>query len=366
MVPYLVPLLVLLAGLGPTTQELELPRPELSWRARPAAVESVPSSAELARDLAEGRDGTLIGHDKIARIELDVDAAPDVLMLTFTRNARDGRMLEGSTDYSAEISGYHAGKLIGWREHARGRENEGRLEKVLLPPSASKRRLRLTVRSARAPPRLSDIGLYRLHKGAIHDYWLCLGASIQEQAVRHDSFKALVKERFGGDPVLFNRAVGGWASRDLRRHLPAILAEHPHARFVLVHIGGNDVSAQRPYPGGADSLRANLKAVISGITAAGKVPMLARLSYRRYRSSPKVGPEKNGSLPYVIKVYDPLILEHTPWLYDAATARGSMDAYGWFHAHPDALKPDGIHPNVAGRDAFNRLWVDAVGPVVYR
>ncbi len=366
MLLHLVALLLLFAGPGSSSADLELPRPERSWRATPAAVESEPESPELRRDLAEGRDGTLIGRERLLRVELDLEADPHELMLTFTRNPRNGWMLEPRTEYLAEISGYHGGKLLGWREHARGREQEGRLDKIMLPPSAAKRRLRLTVRSKREPPRLADIGLYRLRKGAAQDYWLCLGASIQEQAVRHAAFKALVEERFGYDPVLFNRAVGGWASRDLRRELAAILADHPHARFVLVHIGGNDVSAQRPYPGGAETLRANLRAIISAVTAAGKVPMVARLSYRRYRSSPRVGPEANGSLPYVLEVYDPLIRELTPWLYDAAAARGRVDAYGWFRTHPDTLKPDGIHPNTAGRAAWNRLWVDAVGPLVYR
>ena len=350
-----LPLFMLLLPWGASAEEP--PRPEESWRYVAVDANSEPPAPDLEAAMRGGRDGRAEVAASELRLTVDLPPSRHPGMLTFTREPRAGAMRDARTAFVVELDGH---------EIAQGGELEGRLEKVMLLASASPHRLVLTVTSERSRVRLADVGLYSLRPGATHDYWLCVGASIQEQSVRHADFKRLVGERFGHDPVLFNRAEGGWTSTHLRRALPDILARHPHATYVLIHIGGNDVSGYRPYPGGAAVLKKNLKAILETVRAAGKVPIPARLSYRRYRSSPRVGPESAGSLPYVEKIFDPLIERYAPAFFDPEARRGRVDAYSWFREHPTELKRDGIHPNARGRASWNRLWVDSAGPVVYR
>ena len=70
---------------------------------------------------------------------------------------------------------------------------------------------------------LRDIGLYAMDPGGSNDYWLCLGTSIQRQSIRSATFKQMIRQRFGYDPVLFNEAVSGWTTMDLRKATEEIL-----------------------------------------------------------------------------------------------------------------------------------------------
>ena len=158
--------------------------------------------------------------------------------------------------------------------------------------------------------------------------------------------------------MVFNRAEGAWSARDLRRALPRLLKRHPWASYVAIHIGGNDVTAQRPHPGGGPALRRELSAILDVVAAAHRVPILARLSYRAYRRKPRVPPERNGAGPYVREIFDPLIREHCPAFFDAVRGAGRVDLYGWFRAHPEELKRDGIHPNGRGKASWVRLWLE--------
>ena len=219
-------------------------------------------------------------------------------------------------------------------------------------------------------PELSEIALYELRDGRAHDYWLFVGASIQASAIRQDQFNQFVRARHPRqDPVAFNLAVGGWKTDTLLAALPGFLEEHPHARYVAIHIGGNNVSANRPWPGGADVMERELREIIRLVEASGKIPILARLSYRAYKPKGNAGavpPEENGSLPYNINVHDPMIAELCPLFYDLQAGRGRVDPYNWLKSHPEQLTPDGVHLTPVGRRHWTRLWAEQAGAVVYR
>jgi lysophospholipase L1-like esterase len=216
------------------------------------------------------------------------------------------------------------------------------------------------------PVKLTDIGLYRLDGKGRKDYWLIIGASIQAQSIRNSVFKKMVQERFSGyDPVMFNLAVSGWRSDHLRKALPGFLKEHPHAAYVGIHIGGNNVTQYRPYPGGAKQLEQDLAAIIKMIKQSGKTPILSRLSYRAYKGNQPVPPEENGSGPYVTNIYDPLIKKYCPLFFDRPTGKGKVNAYDWFKEHQEELAPDGIHVTKPGEESWNRLWVEGAGSVIY-
>ncbi len=211
-----------------------------------------------------------------------------------------------------------------------------------------------------------NLGVYGPSSETRNDYWLALGASIQNQSMRHARFQPLARKTYPGyDPILFNLAVSGWGTGELLRNLPAILGSHPYATYVLIHIGGNNITWARPYDGGAATLQRELREILTEVKRAGKIPVLARLSYRQYRDPLPVPPEENGSWPYVRNIFDPLIREFCPAFFDWDRGQGLVDFYTWFKEHPEELSSDGIHLNAQGEMSWGRIWVEQAGRVVY-
>ncbi len=317
-------------------------------------------------------------------------AAPDACALLGIASAHDWRLEPGISDQRMEVPAsrrvgirvpasktptlvtfaapaeqHHTARFVV-RERAgailkRGSLTPRRLQTVQVPASATERWIAVEVADPRVTA-LADVGTYRLDEDGTGDAWLFVGASIQAAAIDHRRFKAAAQARFGTDPIAINRAVGGWTSGDLRDALPAILSAHSEARYVLIHIGGNDVTGSRPYPGGAKALADNLRAILTIVTAAGKIPVLGRLSYRRYEDRPGQPPRASrGSGPYVEALYDPLIARGCP-----AIAEAPVDLYGLTREQPGLLASDGVHLTEEGSEAFERRWLLTVGGVVYR
>jgi lysophospholipase L1-like esterase len=211
-----------------------------------------------------------------------------------------------------------------------------------------------------------NLGFYEPKSDARNDYWLALGASIQNQSMRQARFNPAVRRQHPrADPVLFNLGVRGWSSTDLLANLPALLERHPHADYALIHIGGNDISSARPYPGGSEILETNLDSILTLIEGAGIIPVLARVSYRRYQGEYPVPPESNGSEPYGRTIHDRVCQARMRDFFNSNTGRCSVDFYDWFRKHPDELAADGVHLNAKGEESWNRLWVEKAASVVY-
>jgi len=271
------------------------------------------------------------------------------LMLTFEWGAT--RRTPGSAAWTLDVADGH-----GWRRIARGQARALRLEAVVLEASTSERVVRLRFHDRRVEG-VEELGLYRLDPEGERDVWLFVGASNQWRGITQGRFRGAAAARFGREPVVLNRAEGAWSAARLRRALPGILEAHPEARYVGIHVGGNDVSAHRPWPGGADRLRRDLEAIVGMVEAAGMVPILARLSYRRYRRSPAVPPDANGATPYVEHVYDPVIA--------ACCARFDVDMHDLYRDRPELLSADGIHPTPEGELAWVEAWIEGAARVIY-
>ena len=334
--------------------------PTQGWRATPSGVYASSAENEIAA-LAKGGDASW--SPALSRSEWFAFKLPEGrrFLLTFACPKTETpvyAVLERSTD--------SAGKE--WQQTA-VQQPKGKLDKFIIDRrKGAWWRVRFAFKQKTEPSalKITDIGLYSLDVER-PDYWLTVGASIQAQSIRNDVFKRMVQERYPGyDPVMFNLAVGGWRGSHLRKAIHGFLKEHPHARYVCVHIGGNNVSPNRPYPGGAEELTDDLHAILTAIKDAGKIPILSRLSYRAYKGAKPVPPEENGSGPYVTKIFDPMIEQYCPDFFDKKTGRGLVDAYTWFKEHPEELSPDGVHVNPQGAESWNRLWAEHAGGVIYR
>ena len=128
-----------------------------------------------------------------------------------------------------------------------------------------------------------------------------LGASITYGAVRDGKvLQKMVRESQDPGVEIFSEAVSGWTSTRLASKIDEFVKKHPRGTYFVIHIGGNDVSIRRPYPGGAVKLRKNLEKILQTIQQYGSHPILMRLSFRAYKDSL----EEDGSLPYNLEVYD--------------------------------------------------------------
>lgn len=223
--------------------------------------------------------------------------------------------------------------------------------------------------SSEASPKLVRLRIYQLDKKGRNDYWLFLGASLTTAGCRPNEFNAIIRKKYKGfDPYVANEAVSGWSSRHLIKALPGFLRKHRHARYVAIHMGGNNVSAARPYPGGSKVLARELEQVLQMIIKAKKIPVLSRLSYRAYKSrgsKPAVPPETNGSGPYVQNIYDPLIRKYCRPFFDEKKKIGRVDFYNFYKKNQDLIGGDGIHLKRAGYVAMNQIWAERAGGVVY-
>jgi lysophospholipase L1-like esterase len=335
--------------------------PSKGWRVNPSLVVASSAASQLGL-LNHGEDASW--QPDLSRSEWIAFRLPEPgrFLLTFSVN-------KAQTPVYAVLERRTVASPVGHWETAQVLLPKARLDKFAFDRGEFEWwRIRFTFRQKDQPSefKVTDIGLYSLDVPR-PDYWIDIGASIQAQSIRNSVFKRMVKERFPGyDPVMFNLAVGGWNSVHLRKALPGFLKDHPDAQYVCIHIGGNNVTPNRPYPGGADQLKDDLVAILTMIRDAGKIPILSRLSYRAYKGAKPVPPEENGSGPYVTAIYDPLIKQYCPDFFDDATGKGIVDAYTWFKEHPEELSADGVHVNPTGAESWNRLWAERAGGVVYR
>src|SRR5690606_19067921 len=272
-----------------------------NWRAKPVRIEASGNPAALS-NLLKGKTSTWrpgAARDGQWFSMRFPDSLSTPVLLTYSASSQIEAVLEASFNTTDGRNG----DWLGLDTSVSGPF----LNKVDIPPPKG---LWVRVRfkgNGAGTLKVWNLGLYAPRRGMRNDYWLALGASIQNQSMRQARFHPVIRRAHPrADPVLFNLAVRGWSSGDLLGNLPALLESHPHAGYALVHIGGNDVTFSRPFPGYAEELQANLETILDTLENAGIIPVLARLSYRRYPGEPAVPPDENGSGPYVTEIYDPL------------------------------------------------------------
>ncbi len=136
--------------------------------------------------------------------------------------------------------------------------------------------------------------------------------------------------------------------------------------LYVVHTGGNDVSSQRPWPGGQATFQSNYDTLIQQITATDAVVPLP-LTKRLYTTPPEVvdgdlASEENGSKPYNENIIYPAIQSVAP---DWRNAPGTpfVNPYELADRYPQLLSSDGVHGYGAslGRYILARLAGRALG-----
>ncbi len=342
--------------------------PRKNWRLHALDAVASADTASLRADLMSGTDGSLTSPAETAWIAVHIPALADPAFLTFEADQLISVAAMEAFDSTDGQNGVWSPLPV---EIYQPNPGVNRLQKLDIAAGGS-RWVRLTVtNSADGAFTLSSLALYQLDPDGWNDYWMLAGASIQESAVYNQTFKHLVKTHYGYDPVIFNVSISGSTAGGVLNRMPNDLARHPHARYICVAGGGNNITPARPYPGGATVLSNDLRGVMQTISDAKRIPILTRLSFRPYPAAPVVdtfndpASEAYGSGPYVEKIYDPLIAEFCPDFYDREKGRGLVDAYTHFLEHQDELWSDGVHPVASGKAAWNVLWAVDAGEIVY-
>ncbi|MFN3651922.1 MAG: SGNH/GDSL hydrolase family protein [Armatimonadota bacterium] len=367
-------LLLLAVAPAPARPGAEPESPDFRWRlpVRPAALEA--SAGELLPGPDDGppqlRWSLSLSPGQAAELRVPTRRARDRDLLLFTVADVEPKVPLRLTLLDAD--GAAAAEELLSADEIRVarqrslilREADGRpatLRVELVPPengSPLPERVEVT---------LSRMQFFRLSERSRPDAWLVVGASLEEAAFKDpDQFWRAVRRRYPqADPLLISLAQGGWVIDNALRRAPETLRRHPQIRTVLVHIGGNDITRARYYPNDAGRIRDRMRELLELLSGDGRQVYLSRMSYRAYKTEPRVPPEFHGSLPYNQMIYDPLIREYSPALLDPRTLQTRMDPYDYFLRHPEELSPDGVHNTEKGQESWIRLWTDAVTPLVY-
>ncbi|WP_269542600.1 GDSL-type esterase/lipase family protein [Cerasicoccus fimbriatus] len=355
--------------------------PATGLRVKPLAAYDTHSAGAFSDAMLEGLTPASIriagGEEWIGTMQLP--AMLEGGFMTFTATIKDYLVeAEVSSDSQDGVDGSWSPLPITlWQQN----ENMiWRAQKVELPvmESSAWLRLRITANPSVSKMDIRNLELHAYDRLGRDDYWLMIGASISSQGTDMRLFKERVQELYGDtwDPVLFNLGISGTYSNSWLQGSPnrleQAIALHPRAKYAFVHLGGNDVSADRPYVEGSESnaeIEANLRRIYTTLIDAGIQPIPMRLTFRDYKDDPPVLGginEGNGSLPYNLQIVDPLVEELVPSAFDSVANKPIVDAYDYFLKNQHTLSADGIHLGTGGRAAWSQEILAGMGAgIVY-
>ena len=344
------------------------------WRLRPLSATDSYGNATLQNNLTSGTDftdKTTLNPGSTRTLTFQLPALSNGGMFIFNpeNNISD---LTVSTYQSDNGSSW---TTLNGNIYKNGQSNK--LQKADIPQSASGKWFKINFQNTGSSSiQLKEMGLYQF-LGGRNQYFLLLGASITESSGSVFDWRNTINTRLGTSyqPVFFNWAVGGDNTYGLSTRIDEFLAQHPQAGYVLLEIGGNDVSATRPmsfsdYKGSylAD-MDTRIRSIVQKIINAGKIPVLSRISYRNYPAQTsyagKIQPavnggsnQENGSLPYNF-ILDKVIKDLVPDFWSQSERRGTLDFYQFTINNQNWLvNGDGIH--FYGSEAYHirDFWTD--------
>jgi hypothetical protein len=166
----------------------------------------------------------------------------------------------------------------------------------------------------------------------------------------------------GAEVEVYAHAASGFDAGQVQALLSEAMATFPDKTLFFVHAGGNNVTANRPYPGGEAALAAQLNGLIDIAAARPGSVILSDLTFRDYGDTTAKN-EPSGSKPYNDTIYLPAFRARQAALlsrayYADGTPVSCLYEWSW-EARDSYLSADNIHPaNPGGRDLL-RDWLAA-------
>lgn len=201
-----------------------------------------------------------------------------------------------------------------------------------------------------------------------------IGASILEDlnpgvnlTQRNTTFESLLASSGAPGVEVYSNAVGGHTAEQSLAKLVEAMNAFPSDTLFFVHTGGNNVSDNRPYPGGAAALQTALTALIAQANTRPGSVLISDLTFRDY-SDTTADDEDAGSKPYNDNVYKPLMQSNLDALvgrayYADGTAVSSL--YEWSYYNADGyLSADNIHPSTNGVTIMQAWLAERLAPIL--
>lgn len=194
------------------------------------------------------------------------------------------------------------------------------------------------------------------------DNFIVIGASIMLQAMDSTLLKSSIDTTYSVNSNVHNEAVSGWSTGELKAGVDSILATYSaySNAVVLIHIGGNNVSDNRPYSTDTQlaTMEQDIRDIIASVVTAGFTPVLADLTYRDYPTNFET--EDLGSLPYNDNMINPLAVELCGD-YIFADNTSLADFYTvMYNGQTTHFEADGVHPNATGEAALRDQFMDSI------
>lgn len=228
---------------------------------------------------------------------------------------------------------------------------------VLNTPGYNWIRLRVTASDGSAQNEdaaLREFALYDISAG-ITDNFIFYGDSITAGTDFTDTITAVVAQKSAHFPVMEN---GGEPFDKSSDAVARILGPNGYlslfpGKFVALNYGMNDAGGA----GGETGYYNNMKQLVQAVIAAGKTPIIPKVSYT------SASPHANN-IPAINAQIDKLYTEFPQ------IVKGP-DFYTFFKQNPQYLERDGsgnigIHPNGDGYDKMAQMWADTLLSTVYQ
>lgn len=164
-----------------------------------------------------------------------------------------------------------------------------------------------------------------------------------------------------------NHAVNGATSTYTIGIIDDIMEQYDQLPFtdtyVIVTIGGNDVTNTRPWSeattGEKNTIKNNIEYIIDAIEDKGFTPILNDLGFRNYDGNSYLD-EENGVKPYNDNIIKPLILERSPQ-FAFNDGESFWQLYTVMYNNWETyLSNDDIHPNGTGYAAYRTAFVNTI------
>jgi acyl-CoA thioesterase-1 len=193
------------------------------------------------------------------------------------------------------------------------------------------------------------------------DTFAFLGDSITDGALRRHfyfgggllpSFQENVLENQPGHyPLQLNVGVTGQGAAYWAANIASALALYPDVRYWCVGVGMNDGASM---PGQLTQWRTDMTTVLNAITAAGRVPILARTTW--------TGAAGYGGGDYATCGLRYLNDNGVDYLVSTLGVRPGPDLFALFNANGAAYAvTSDPHPNQTGYKAWTNAWADSLG-----
>jgi len=192
---------------------------------------------------------------------------------------------------------------------------------------------------------------------------LMLGASKMDSVSQGNVLQSLINTTYGSNVAIVDESTGGWTTTNLKNNIDSIISSNTTATHALLNIGGNNVTATRPYSTATteekDTITDDLNYIVAALQTAGIEILPSSLGFSNYDGTTVASPE-NGVLPYSTNLINPILCAAAPnYCYESGLPYSQLYEL-ILNDYTTYLDVDNIHWTSAGKAAVQQHFVDTL------